>query len=145
MRATERICGLCGGWIPDRVTPSCTPSLRRIDGVPYHAISEPGRSACYWVARRTTRTGEIDHTPSPGDLPRALSPRAHGWVGDEVSDSGDLLELLARGGPAWQKDAACREHPEVSFFLREVSRSAASRMGMTRPSTLQSLQIRYFP
>ncbi|MDQ1367726.1 MAG: Transcription factor WhiB, partial [Acidimicrobiaceae bacterium] len=35
---------------------------------------------------------------------------------DEISDTGDLLELLARR-PAWHADAACKEAPrEVSWF-----------------------------
>jgi WhiB family redox-sensing transcriptional regulator len=28
----------------------------------------------------------------------------------------ELLELLTRGRPAWHADAACAEHPDVSFF-----------------------------
>lgn len=36
--------------------------------------------------------------------------------GDECSEIGDLLELIARR-PAWHADAACREAPpEVSWF-----------------------------
>ena len=37
--------------------------------------------------------------------------------GDEVGDEGFLLELAARGNPAWHRDAACKEAPaEVSWF-----------------------------
>jgi hypothetical protein len=46
------------------------------------------------------------------DLVSALSV-----FGDEVSDVGDLLELLTRR-PAWHADAACREAPAgVSWFI----------------------------
>jgi WhiB family redox-sensing transcriptional regulator len=37
-----------------------------------------------------------------------------------VSAPTDLDDLLAFSGwvrPAWQKDAACREHPELSWFI----------------------------
>lgn len=33
----------------------------------------------------------------------------------EVDDSGDLLASLLNR-PAWHRDAACREHPELSWF-----------------------------
>ena len=36
--------------------------------------------------------------------------------GDEWGDAGTLIDLVARGSPAWHKDAACREHPELSWF-----------------------------
>lgn len=32
-----------------------------------------------------------------------------------------LFELLAMGRPAWQADAACREHPEVTWFSTNSS------------------------
>lgn len=32
-----------------------------------------------------------------------------------------LFELLAGGRPAWQADAACREHPEVTWFSTHSS------------------------
>ena len=39
-----------------------------------------------------------------------------GAFGDELSDFGDLLDLIV-AGPAWHADAACREaHPGVTFF-----------------------------
>ncbi len=28
----------------------------------------------------------------------------------------ELLELITNGRPVWQRDALCREHPEVDFF-----------------------------
>ena len=39
-----------------------------------------------------------------------------GAFGDEMTDVGDLLDLVM-SGPAWHADAACREpHPGVTFF-----------------------------
>lgn len=32
-----------------------------------------------------------------------------------------LFELLAKARPAWQADAACREHPEVTWFSNHSS------------------------
>jgi WhiB family redox-sensing transcriptional regulator len=36
-------------------------------------------------------------------------------TGDQ-GDVSQLLELLDAGRPAWHRDAACREHPEVTWF-----------------------------
>jgi WhiB family redox-sensing transcriptional regulator len=33
----------------------------------------------------------------------------------EIGDSGELLELIQMGRPAWMRDSLCREHPEVDF------------------------------
>lgn len=41
----------------------------------------------------------------------------HSNLTDEVSEAGDLLEMIIRGRPSWQRDALCREHPELSWFL----------------------------
>lgn len=37
-------------------------------------------------------------------------------VSDEISEMGTLLELLERLRPAFHRDAACKETPEVTFF-----------------------------
>jgi hypothetical protein len=37
----------------------------------------------------------------------------------EVRDSPELLKLIGFGAPAWHRDAACKEHPELSWFRRE--------------------------
>ena len=43
---------------------------------------------------------------------------AQSVFGDEWTDAGDLLELLAARRPAWHADAACREAPaSVSWFI----------------------------
>ncbi len=39
----------------------------------------------------------------------------YGYLSDEVSDVADLLDLVT-ARPAWQADAACREHPEITWF-----------------------------
>lgn len=41
------------------------------------------------------------------------------------SDPHELLELLER--PAWQADAACREHPEVTWFPKRGESSAPAK------------------
>ncbi len=43
------------------------------------------------------------------DLARA------GQLGDEMSDIGGVFDLMS-ARPAWQADAACREHPELTWF-----------------------------
>lgn len=40
----------------------------------------------------------------------------HADLSDELSDVGELFELVTAGRPAWQADALCREHPEVTWF-----------------------------
>jgi len=39
----------------------------------------------------------------------------------------DLLDLIAGGKPAWHADAACREHPELSWFPAQGEDSSAAR------------------
>jgi WhiB family redox-sensing transcriptional regulator len=41
---------------------------------------------------------------------------ADGIHRNEPLDAAALFDLLAGRRPAWQADAACREHPEVSWF-----------------------------
>lgn len=45
---------------------------------------------------------------------------------DEFSEVGDLFDLLTRR-PAWMKDAACVEHPEVNFFIERGESSAPAK------------------
>ena len=41
----------------------------------------------------------------------------HSALTDEWGVAGELLELLASTGPmAWWRDAACKEHPELTWF-----------------------------
>jgi WhiB family transcriptional regulator, redox-sensing transcriptional regulator len=35
---------------------------------------------------------------------------------DEVTDLGEMLELVSRGRPRWHRDALCKEYPDVNFF-----------------------------
>jgi WhiB family transcriptional regulator, redox-sensing transcriptional regulator len=45
-----------------------------------------------------------------------------------VGDVGALFDLMARS-PAWHRDAACREHPEVDFFaVRSPAQRPAKRV-----------------
>jgi len=46
---------------------------------------------------------------------------------DEVSEYGDLLDMLRRGRPAWQKDALCREYPTVTWFPEHGQKSRAAK------------------
>ena len=47
-------------------------------------------------------------------------------LGRSRRDDGDLVDLLER--PTWHRDAACREHPDVSFFpARAHSRNPVLR------------------
>ena len=49
-------------------------------------------------------------------------------LNDELSDIGDLFDLLRRGSPAWHKDAACKEAPpEVSWFPAHGQRGLAAK------------------
>ncbi len=41
---------------------------------------------------------------------------ADGVDRNEPGVAAGLLDLLARGTPAWHADAACLEHPELSWF-----------------------------
>ena len=36
---------------------------------------------------------------------------------DECGDAGTLNDLIGRGRPRWWRDAACIEHPELSWFV----------------------------
>jgi hypothetical protein len=41
------------------------------------------------------------------------------YQGDgQVGDLPELLELIRYSTPAWHRDAACKEHPELSWFPR---------------------------
>jgi hypothetical protein len=40
----------------------------------------------------------------------------HHHGNDEIGDSGELLELIQVGRPAWMRDALCAERPDVNFF-----------------------------
>jgi hypothetical protein len=49
-----------------------------------------------------------------------MADLAHHYCGDgEIGDMGELLDLVATGHPAWHKDAACREHPELDWFAED--------------------------
>lgn len=52
--------------------------------------------------------------------------RAH-LATDELSEWGDLLDLIRRGRPAWHRDAACKEHPDTDWF-RRADEAAAKRV-----------------
>ena len=39
----------------------------------------------------------------------------------------DLLDLLAGGKPAWHADAACKEHPELTWFPTQGEDSSAAQ------------------
>jgi Transcription factor WhiB len=50
-------------------------------------------------------------------------------VSDEIGEAGELLELLIHGRPKWWRQAACRDHPELSWFPdRHVSSRPAQRI-----------------
>jgi WhiB family transcriptional regulator, redox-sensing transcriptional regulator len=51
--------------------------------------------------------------------------RPGGFCGDEISDLGYLLDLLER--PAWQREGACREHPEISWFPEQGDTGIAAK------------------
>ena len=49
------------------------------------------------------------------------------WT-DETTEFPELLDMLARARPKWQADAACREHPELSWFPELGSTSGAAAL-----------------
>jgi WhiB family redox-sensing transcriptional regulator len=46
-------------------------------------------------------------------MPDGVRPE---YIDDEFGEEGSLLDMLARTRPEWQKDALCREYPDVDFF-----------------------------
>jgi len=50
-------------------------------------------------------------------VPTSISySTADGMDRNEPGGAAGLLDLLVWGKPAWHADAACREHPELSWF-----------------------------
>jgi len=52
---------------------------------------------------------------------------ADGIDRNEPGAAADLLDLLAGGHPAWHADAACREHPELTWFPERGEDATAAR------------------
>jgi WhiB family redox-sensing transcriptional regulator len=46
---------------------------------------------------------------------------------DEFGPYGELLELIAGGGPAWKRDALCREYAQLSWFPERGQPVAAQK------------------
>lgn len=53
--------------------------------------------------------------------------QADGIDRNEPVGAGDLLDLLAGGKPAFHADAACREHPELTWFPERGEDSSAAK------------------
>jgi hypothetical protein len=49
------MCGLCGEPAPGGRNDDGQLLVRRLDGVAFHAVAEPGRSACFWQVWRQRR------------------------------------------------------------------------------------------
>ena len=53
--------------------------------------------------------------------------QATGIDRNEPAGAAALLDLLASGHPAWHADAACKEHPELSWFPELGEDSTAAK------------------
>jgi hypothetical protein len=58
------------------------------------------------------------------------------WT-DEWTEAGALLDMIVRGRPAWQRDALCREHPELTWFP-ELGQTAAPAKRLCRDCLVYS-------
>jgi WhiB family redox-sensing transcriptional regulator len=62
----------------------------------------------------------------------AVSPFRRGGerctvTNEEGTPASELLELLRRSRPAWMKDAACHERPDVNFFPQRGETSVIAK------------------
>jgi len=53
--------------------------------------------------------------------------RADGLDRNEPGVAAGLLDLIASGTPAWHADAACKEHPDLSWFPERGEDSTAAK------------------
>jgi WhiB family redox-sensing transcriptional regulator len=57
----------------------------------------------------------LDGKLPAGNIP-AVADFTYPWHGEGLADCPEPLELVGYVTPAWHRDAACKEHPELSWF-----------------------------